>query len=130
MTIYYFLHTFVINDNLMKTALPLLTLLVFRAGIIFAQPSNDECLSGKLLQVNNACVFTPGTTTGATQSKAPITCNGHTGNSDDDVWYTFFATAATQIITVQGVGNFALQSALVFLSPRLTPYLLSGSEKH
>ena len=40
------------------------------------------------------------TTVGMTQSIAPINCNGFTGNSDDDVWFNFVATAANHDITV------------------------------
>jgi large repetitive protein len=65
-----------------------------------AAPGNNECSGATLLAVNTACVATPGTTNGATQS-ATIAC---AGTSDDDVWYKFVATNALQNVSVNGTG--------------------------
>jgi len=58
-------------------------------------PSNNNCSGATALTVNTACVTTNGTTIGATQSVA-----GCSGTADDDVWYSFVATNASQTITV------------------------------
>jgi gliding motility-associated-like protein len=58
-------------------------------------PGNNECAGATNLNVNTVCTPTAGTTEGATQSMA-----GCSGNADDDVWYSFVATNASQTITV------------------------------
>ena len=58
-------------------------------------PSNDNCAGATNLTVNGACVYTTGTTDGATESQ--VACGG---NADDDVWYSFTATNALQNIKV------------------------------
>jgi hypothetical protein len=57
--------------------------------------SNDDCDNATALAVNAGCVTTAGTTTGAT---ADFT--GCAGNADDDVWYSFVATATSHQIVV------------------------------
>ncbi|HTN45063.1 MAG TPA: T9SS type A sorting domain-containing protein [Flavipsychrobacter sp.] len=52
-------------------------------------PSNDNCANAILLTQSSACINTPGTTCGATQSMAAAPCSG---NPDDDVWFKFVAT--------------------------------------
>jgi|GEM_PF-4548100 len=64
---------------------------------VFNTPANDDCLSAMPLTVNASCVGTPGTTQGATESIAAGACGG---KSDDDVWYSFVATAAGATIAV------------------------------
>ena len=71
-----------------------------------AAPANDNCANAALLTVNNSCVPTAGTTAGATQSLAAITCNTFLGTAEDDVWYRFVATASTTTIQVDGDGTF------------------------
>lgn len=66
-------------------------------------PSNDDCANATALSVSptDTCVTSvSGTTVNATQSIAAITCNGSTGNADDDVWYSFVATATAHDVTV------------------------------
>ncbi len=58
-------------------------------------PANDNCAGATTLSVNTACVYTNGTSNGATQSSP-----GCSGTSDDDVWYKFVATNAVQTLTV------------------------------
>ena len=58
-------------------------------------PVNNECSGATSLNVNVSCTPTAGTTDGATQSMS-----GCSGNADDDVWYSFVATNASQTITV------------------------------
>lgn len=60
--------------------------------------ANDNCSGAVSLTVNptNACtVSTSGTTAGATQSQS-----GCAGNADDDVWYSFVATATSHVVRV------------------------------
>jgi hypothetical protein len=65
-------------------------------------PSNDDCVNAEALTVNGATctTSTSGTTEAATQSISAISCNGYTGSADDDVWYSFVATATDHDITV------------------------------
>jgi hypothetical protein len=61
-------------------------------------PANDNCSGAIPLTVNagNSCASTTtGTTAGATQSQT-----GCAGNADDDVWYSFVATASTHQVMV------------------------------
>ncbi|ROH98031.1 fibronectin type III domain-containing protein [Chryseobacterium daecheongense] len=67
-------------------------------------PPNDECANAVSLTVSptSTCVSpTAGTTASATNSGLAVSpC---TGTADDDVWYSFVATAATHIITLSNV---------------------------
>jgi hypothetical protein len=62
-------------------------------------PTNDNCSSAITLTPGApgaACPgATPGNTTGATQSQTACT-----GIADDDVWYSFMATASTHFVTI------------------------------
>jgi len=61
-------------------------------------PSNNNCSSAPALTINTGTTCTTstnGTTVGATQSSAACT-----GTADDDVWYSFVASATSQTITV------------------------------
>jgi hypothetical protein len=64
-------------------------------------PINDECY-------NSTPVDCPtyGTTISATKSLDPITCEGITGSSDDDVWFIFEASVVNPTITVVGFTYF------------------------
>ena len=70
-------------------------------------PANDDCANAAPLTVYGATCggATSGTVGGATQSAPPIACNGQTGSSEDDVWYSFVATATAHDITVAGSTN-------------------------
>jgi hypothetical protein len=60
--------------------------------------ANDDCSGAIGLTVNTGTTCTTtttGTTVGATQSQA-----GCTGTADDDVWFSFVASAAAHVITV------------------------------
>jgi hypothetical protein len=72
----------------------------------FAPPTNNECTGATLLTPGSTCTTTAGTTVEATQSIAPITCNGFTSSSALDVWYKFVATATTHAVTVVGGSSF------------------------
>jgi len=69
------------------------------------KPVNDECEFSTVVPVNPTRVCTDsvnGSTLGATRS-LPNTAPVCPGNSDDDVWYSFVATAATHIITFSNI---------------------------
>jgi hypothetical protein len=66
-------------------------------------PSNDNCLGATALDVNSGLtcdLVTAGTTLGATQSMAATPCFG---NPDDDVWFSFVATATSHLISISNV---------------------------
>ena len=98
--------------------------------------SNDECASAVALPVTTACI-TPvsGTVNGASQSLPASTTCGFT-NIANDVWYSFTAGGATQILTF--TGNFqavvdvrsgtCATSTSVFCGATFTgqPLILSG----
>ncbi|WP_086597177.1 malectin domain-containing carbohydrate-binding protein [Hymenobacter crusticola] len=78
-------------------------------GVVFTvvtPPANDDCANAPLLTVAATCTPTAGTTVGATQSLAPINCGNFTGAADDDVWYKFVASAASQTVTVVASNSF------------------------
>ena len=56
---------------------------------------SDNCSSATVITPNASCVYTTGTSAGATQS-----IPGCVGTADDDVWYQFTATATSHQITV------------------------------
>ena len=67
-------------------------------GVVPAPPANNDCSGATSLTVNPStpCVTSSsGTTISATSSAA-----GCSGTADDDVWYSFTATATSHIITV------------------------------
>ncbi|MFY9309144.1 MAG: T9SS type A sorting domain-containing protein [Bacteroidia bacterium] len=70
-------------------------------------PSNDNCSGATPLTVYGASCggATTGNVASATQSIAPLLCNGLTGTSEDDVWYSFVATSTSHNITVVGSSN-------------------------
>jgi|GEM_PF-362535 len=71
-------------------------------------PANNNCSGATNLTVFGATCggATTGDVAGATQSLTAITCNGLTGTANDDVWYTFTATATSHDITVVGSSGF------------------------
>jgi len=64
----------------------------------FATPANDNCSGAIALTVNSSTTCT--VTTNGTSSGATAGATGCAGNADDDVWYSFVATQASQTITV------------------------------
>jgi hypothetical protein len=72
-------------------------------GTLPPSPANDNCSGAIVLTVNSdyACgVKTTGTLLAATAS--PVLDNG-TGTPDDDVWYSFVATATTHKVVISNV---------------------------
>ena len=67
-------------------------------------PVNDECSAASFAVVNqnlNCVQTTPGTLIGATASAPAVNCPP--GVANDDVWYTFTATAPTHIVSFNNV---------------------------
>jgi len=86
------------------------------SAFVFAtQPVNDECANATFAIVNqnlNCVQTTHGTLAGATASSPATTCGG-AGAANDDVWFTFTATAPTHIISFNNVTpNTALSYAI------------------
>jgi len=77
----------------------LFLLLITNVYSAFAQ--SDNCSFATLINVNATCVYTAGTSAGATQN-----IPGCKGNADDDVWYKFVANNNQQIITVDPSANY------------------------
>ncbi len=82
-------------------------------------PANDNCANAILATVNPnyLCgIVTPGTTTSATASSGTIpapTCSA--AGSDDDVWFTFVATNASQRISLLNiVGTTTALTSVVY----------------
>lgn len=71
-----------------------------------AAPAHDECTGAMQMTINSSSVCTPiyTTTYGATQSLAPILCNGFTSSSSNDVWIRFTATTPNIRVFVDNVG--------------------------
>lgn len=65
-------------------------------------PANDDCDAAISLTANTWCNFQYFTGLGGTESLPGLDCNGFTGSADDDVWFSFVATAADMTIGVQG----------------------------
>ncbi len=62
------------------------------------QAPNDECAGAIPLVAQASCQPTFFTNTCATQSLEAVTCGTFTGTANDDVWYSFTATAADMTI--------------------------------
>jgi hypothetical protein len=65
-------------------------------------PENDECSGAIILTSDVNCSSTSGSSLGGTSSGI----SSCLGNSDDDVWYQFTATATSHTVTVTGSGGF------------------------
>jgi hypothetical protein len=70
---------------------------------ISSPPANDNCAGATSLTPGGTCTYTAGTTAGATTSGLAATCGG---NPDDDVWYSFVASATSHIVNVAGAASF------------------------
>jgi hypothetical protein len=64
-------------------------------------PVNDNCTSTISLQMGPYCSPYPASTISATQSEAPVTCEGATGSADDDVWFVFSPYTSNPTIRVE-----------------------------
>lgn len=71
-------------------------------GVPPTAPANDECAGAVALTVNNNLNCTA-TTSGTLVSATNSGITADTGTADDDVWYSFVATATTHKITLANV---------------------------
>lgn len=69
-----------------------------------AQLLNDECPTATEIISGPNCVPVIGTTNTATDENEPGQCQNM--GDENDVWFGFTATAATQVVTVQGIPGF------------------------
>ncbi|MEO7171665.1 fibronectin type III domain-containing protein [Flavobacterium sp.] len=85
------------------------------SGFTFStKPINDECANAAFAIVNqnlNCVQTTHGTIVGATGSLPATTCGG-AGAANDDVWFTFTATAVTHIISFNNVAPNTMSYAI------------------
>jgi hypothetical protein len=65
-------------------------------------PANDDCAGAFALTPAAGCVFTAGSTLGATLSNVPA-CGG---DPSDDVWFSFVANATDMNVNVAGATDF------------------------
>lgn len=68
-------------------------------------PANDDCPGATVLTPNAVCTPVTSTTEGASGSLPGISCSGMTGDANDDVWFSFMATAASHTIVVEPAPN-------------------------
>ncbi len=77
--------------------------LTFATSSISCATSGDFCTNSLLLTPGAACSPTAGSTSsGFTNSGMGCA----TGNADDDIWYSFVATATSHTVLVNGAANF------------------------
>lgn len=80
----------------------------------YTRPVNDDCANATFAIVNqnlNCVQTTAGTLIGATASTPPSAC-GAPGAANDDVWFTFTATAVTHIISFNNVAANTMSYAI------------------
>ena len=65
-------------------------------------PANDDCSGVISLPVNDWCNFQYFTSAGGTETFAADSCDGFLGSADDDVWFSFVATATNITVAAQG----------------------------
>ena len=74
---------------------------------IYAQvPANDACNNAVTLVSTAGCSPLSFSNTGATQSLAPIACNGFTSTIANDVWFSFVAVGSGDSVIVIPTGVF------------------------
>ena len=77
---------------------------------LFPAPANDNCTNAVVLASATTCTATNGTVIGATQSLAPILCNGFSSSGPaQDVFYSFTATGTTHTLAVTGTFDGVLE---------------------
>ncbi len=68
-------------------------------------PANDDCAGVVALPVGTWCNFQNFTGAGATQTMDNDSCAGFLGSPEDDVWFSFVATASDLTIAIQGTDD-------------------------
>jgi hypothetical protein len=79
------------------------TLQVSATACSTSAPANDNCPQAIAITPLTWCNPSFYTTEGATQSMPGEDCDGFTGTANDDVWFSFVATATDMTVGVQGV---------------------------
>jgi len=69
-------------------------------------PVNNNCGGAIQLFPAPSCTSTTGNTMNATESMSFGSCNGSSGDSNDDVWFKFTATSTEHTARVQGSSGF------------------------
>lgn len=81
---------------------------------------NDDCPNAIPLDVNVTCASMTADNSGATQSLQAISCNGFTGDANDDTWFSFVATVTDMTLFV--TGTYDLDAVVeVFTGPCVSP---------
>lgn len=75
---------------------------LLKSGAALPPPANDDCASAQTLFAGSTI---PGKNLGATQSIAPITCQGQTSTEAKDVWYRFTKTALMDSLVLSPTNN-------------------------
>ncbi|MDO7873375.1 fibronectin type III domain-containing protein [Hymenobacter sp. ASUV-10] len=71
-----------------------------------AAPANDNCATATVLTPGAAGAACGTPTNGTTVNATPSGQAACTGTADDDVWYSFVATATSHVVTVVGGADF------------------------
>jgi hypothetical protein len=69
-------------------------------------PANDNCSSAIFILPSTTCGGPLYSSAGATQSLAPVNCNGATSSSAPDVWFSFVASGTGDSVIVAPLGIF------------------------
>ena len=77
-----------------------------RQGTSAPPPSNDNCSAGVTLVPAAVCSGQLYSNAGATESLAPVTCNGSTSAAARDVWFSFVASGSGDSVIVSPAGTF------------------------
>lgn len=80
------------------------------------QASSDECAGAIPLNVSTTCTPQTFSPSCASQSLAAMTCDGSTGDANDDVWYSFTATQSDMSIGVLPSSNGNMDPAIQVFS--------------
>ncbi len=75
-------------------------------------PANDECEGAIALTATTECITEFFAPLCASRSMMAMTCNTFTGDANDDVWYSFTATAAQMTIGGAPVGDMDIAMQL------------------
>lgn len=75
-------------------------------------PANDECEGAIALTPTTECVTQFFAPICASRSMSAMTCNGFTGDANDDVWYSFTATATDMTIGGAPAGSMDIAMQL------------------
>lgn len=79
--------------------------IVVSAEACAAPPANDDCANAIAVVPGTWCELSTFTSDGGTQSGPAVDCNGTTGFANDDVWFTFVASATTMAVGVVGTDD-------------------------